>query len=52
MYFNRGKDGDYNLAVNDINTGLSLNPDESTRKSLEKNLEELKAKMQQPKEGE
>ena len=51
-YFERGKDDDYNLAMKDIITGLSLNPDESTRKMLERNMEELKAKMQQPKEGE
>lgn len=51
-YMRRGNDGDLELAMNDFKTGLSLNPDESTRKLLEKYMEELKAKMQQPKEGE
>lgn len=50
IYANRGNDGDYELAMNDFNIGLSLNPDESTRKLLEKNMEELKAKMPKPKE--
>ncbi len=51
-YMNRGNDGDYDLAMNDFKTGLSLNPKESTRKLLERNIEKLEAKMQQPKEGE
>ena len=51
-YMKRGNAGDYDHAMNDFNTGLSLNPDESSRKMLERNKELLKAKMQQPKEGE
>ena len=50
VYVNRGNDGDYELAMNDFKTGLSLNPDETTRKMLENNMEKLKAKMQKPKE--
>lgn len=51
-YMDRGNDGDYKLAMNDFKTGLSLSPDETTRKMLENNMEKLKAKMQGPKKDE
>lgn len=44
-YMIRGNDGDYELAMNDFKTGLSLNPDELTRMKLENNRKILKAKM-------
>ncbi len=40
---------DSNLAKKDFETGLSLNPEESTRRRLEKNMAKLKAKMQEQK---
>ena len=49
-YMVRGNDGDYELAMKDFETGLTLHPNESTRKKLENNKEKLKAKMQGPKE--
>ena len=49
-YLNRGNVGDNELAMKDFETGLTLNPKESTRKMLENNMEKLKAKMQGPKE--
>lgn len=44
-YIIRGKEGDYEKAMEDIKKGLSLNPDESTRKELEEKKAELEAKM-------
>lgn len=49
-YMTRGNDGDYELAMNDFKTGLSLNPDKSTRMKLENHMKKLKAKMPKPKE--
>ena len=51
-YMTRGNDGDYELAMNDFKTGLSLNPDESTRMKLENNMKKLKEKMQKQKKDE
>ena len=50
VYMERGHDGDYELAMKDFETCLTHNPKESTRKKLESKMEELKAKMQKPKE--
>ena len=44
-YMCRGKNGDYERAMKDFETGLSLNPNIKTRKRLEKNMAKLEAKM-------
>lgn len=51
IFVNRGKNGDYEKAMEDINKGLSLNPNETLRRDLEKIKNDLEAKIQEQEEA-
>jgi len=44
-YMHRGKEGDYALAKADFEKGLTLNPDETLRQKLQRNLRDVEDKM-------